>query len=131
MDGSVSGEGCVYCGRQLDDFGQCQHCDTYGTPHQQRDEKVLNVLDLVLAERRKQDKKWGQQNHDPALWYAILGEEFGEVGKEICEREAELGRGMDIIASHHADNLRTELIHLLAVGTAMLESLERNQDVRL
>ena len=131
MGGSVSGDNCQECGHQLDGFGQCMHCDTYGTPADQRADKTDQVFVLILAERERQFKKWGQQNHDPALWYAILGEEFGEVGKEICEREAELGRGMDIIASHHADNLRTELIHLLAVGTAMLESLERNQDVRL
>jgi len=127
----MSGEPCVYCGRPLDEFDQCLTCDTEGTPDQQRDEKVLNVLDLVLAERRKQDAKWGQQNHEPAMWYAILGEEFGEVGKAICERDAELRRGAEIVAEVLTENLRDELVQLAAVAVAFLESLERNQGVTL
>ena len=36
-------------------------------------------------ERLVQDRNHGEQNHDPLLWLSILGEEFGEVSKEIYE----------------------------------------------
>jgi len=108
--------------------------------------RMVYLLGAVAGERIKQDLKWGEQNHDPLEWYAILGEEFGEVGKELCENaayarklmhqltgdEVEDDRIVDAIDnSPHLPRLRTELIHLLAVGVAMLESLERNQGVSL
>jgi hypothetical protein len=131
MGGRVNGDDCIHCGSQLDGFDQCMSCDTYGTPADQRADTTEKVLVLIAAERVKQFNKWGEQNHSPALWYAILGEEFGEVGKEICEAEAEFSRGDDYSGRGHLLRLKTELVHLLAVGTAMLESLERNQGVPL
>lgn len=92
---------------------------------------MQKVLASIATERERQDKKWGQQDHDPLEWYAILGEEFGEIGKALCERAAELRSGYDIVASLKADQARDELIQLAAVAVAMLESLERNQDVAL
>ena len=106
-------------------------CDTYGTPADRRADKTDQVLTLILAERVRQFEKWGRQDHEPALWYAILGEEFGEVGKEICEAAAEFSREQQTAGWLHLCSLKTELVHLLAVGTAMLESLERNQGVEL
>lgn len=38
----MSGDTCRDCGRLLDAFGQCMHCDTYGTPAEQR-ERVLQA----------------------------------------------------------------------------------------
>ena len=142
----MSADDCRECGHQLDGFGHCMTCDTYGTPENQRADETDQVLVLILTERERQFKKWGVQNHSPAIWYAILGEEFGEVGKEICEHAAfteklldQAGHdshenrrlGNEIQASPHLPRLRTELVHLIAVGTAMLESLERNQGVPL
>jgi len=110
------------------------------------DGKLTGALNLISAERALQDVKWGQQNHNPMLWYAILGEEFGEVGKEICEHAAYAAR-LTEQASHdpeenrriarairnspHYPRLRDELVQLAAVAVAMLESLERNQGVTL
>jgi len=38
----------------------------------------------VVAERIRQDDKWGDQSHlPPAFWLAILMEEVGEVGEEV------------------------------------------------
>ena len=91
----MSGDDCRECGAQLDGFDTCYSCDTYGTPSDKRADKTDQVLVLVMTEREQQFKKWGEQNHEPALWYAILGEEFGEVGKEICEAAAEFSRGDD------------------------------------
>ena len=36
------------------------------------------TLREVWRERERQDDKWGPQHHDPTVWLAILGEEFGE-----------------------------------------------------
>ena len=35
----------------------------------------------ILAERDRQDDKWGMHNHSPEKWLSILGEEFGEACK--------------------------------------------------
>ena len=35
------------------------------------------VLLEVIKERKRQDKKWGIQNHSPLEWLPILAEEFG------------------------------------------------------
>jgi len=64
-------------------------------------------------ERDRQDEKWGEQNHVPLRWYAILGEEFGEVGKAINE--------------HDLRQCREELVQVAAVAIAFVESLDRNE----
>ena len=73
----------------------------------------LNIFQNIALERRRQDAKWGEQNHDAFLWLAILGEEFGETAKAAIE-----GRLAD---------MRTELIHVAAVAVAAIESLNRNE----
>ena len=40
------------------------------------------VLDVV-AERDRQDAKWGEQNHNPPVWLAILTEEVGELATAL------------------------------------------------
>ena len=36
----------------------------------------------IDAERRRQDKLWGVQDHDHFTWLAILTEEVGELGSQ-------------------------------------------------
>lgn len=97
------------------------------------------VIDDVIAERERQDAKWGEQNHHPDRWMAILGEEFGELCKEIVEFDSlsdvdsiglitgDVGRYYE----HHSnidnrlDNMRTEAIHVAAVATQFVECLDR------
>ena len=71
------------------------------------------ILQLILEERQKQDKKWGEQNHNIYKWLAILGEEVGEVNKAALE-------------DNYKDTIN-ELIQIGAVTVAMIESLERNR----
>jgi hypothetical protein len=73
----------------------------------------LNIFQNIALERRRQDAKWGVQNHDAYFWLAILGEEFGEAAKAAVE--------------DRAVDLRTELIHVAAVAVAAIESLNRNE----
>lgn len=105
------------------------------------------ALALVIGERYRQDEKWGEQHHELGIWYAILGEEFGEVGKEICEHDAwmrdhaarfgtpftspEETQRRAREGSPHLKRLQKELTHLVAVGVQMLEALERDENLPL
>jgi len=68
-------------------------------------ELMDRVFGMITNERDRQVSKWGKQEHSDLRWYAILGEEFGEIGKSLCE-------GVDPTE---------EIVHLLAVGVAWLE----------
>ena len=50
-----------------------------------------DVMDSVIAdvahERFRQENKWGPQHHSKERWFAILGEEVGEVANTILENE--------------------------------------------
>ena len=81
--------------------------------------KVPAVLDEILQERRNQEKKWGQQNWRCDLYYTILGEEVGEVGKAICE--------WIILKKGSVLDIRGELVQVAAVAVAMIECLDRNK----
>jgi len=63
----------------------------------------------IEKERVRQDEKWGEQNHSDLKMYAILGEEFGEVGKAILEDT----------------DLKNELIQVASVCMMWLEAIER------
>lgn len=44
-----------------------------------------NILLEIRAERERQDRKFGEQNHQPIEFMAILAEEIGEANKEIVD----------------------------------------------
>ncbi|MDI7190880.1 MazG-like family protein [Leptospira santarosai] len=75
----------------------------------------------MLKERERQDQKWGEQNHSPIEWCAILGEEVGEVNRTVLETHFEYD-GKDDYTEY-----RTELIQVAAVAIAMIESYDRNR----
>lgn len=42
------------------------------------------ILEAVLSERERQDKRWGDQTYNTDLqWISILTEEVGEVAKDV------------------------------------------------
>ena len=46
----------------------------------------MKVLEAVLAERERQDSKWGDQTaNSDEHWTVILTEELGEVAREVYE----------------------------------------------
>jgi len=69
------------------------------------------ILALIVAERRRQDEKWGEQNHAPVKWLAILLEEAGEAAKAALENEY----GLYV----------QELVQVAAVAVVAIESLCR------
>ena len=73
------------------------------------------ILEEVACERSRQDEMWGEQNHNPEYWLSVLGEEFGEVCKAICENPGK------VINPQY----RMELIHTAAVAVSMIECYDR------
>jgi NTP pyrophosphatase (non-canonical NTP hydrolase) len=78
------------------------------------------VLQEVLAERIRQDEKWGEQNGHDFEWVSIAGEEFGEVAQAANEANFTSG-SMRGDFSH----LREEWIQLAAVAVAAVEAIDR------
>lgn len=74
------------------------------------------LLDKVKEERERQDRLWGQQDHNVMVWLGILAEEFGEVAKEANEVH---------FRDRSPTDYRNELIQTAAVCIAAIESLDR------
>lgn len=77
---------------------------------------MVQALNLIYAERVRQNKKWGEQNHDDYRWLAILTEEVGELAQAILEGE---------FGGTHAGTAKAELVHVAAVAAQWLECMER------
>lgn len=94
----------------------------------------LNAIIIeVRRERFRQDKKWGEQNHNVVEWIAILGEEFGEAAKEAVDfhfanglpPKEEMTGEHKKIQYKRIQNYRKECIEVAAVAISMVESLDR------
>jgi len=81
---------------------------------------TVEVISEVLSERIRQDHKWGEQNHSPVEWLAILGEEYGEACRGALEAHFP---GYEITGDF--SNYRAELIQTAAVAIAAVECLDR------
>ena len=81
-----------------------------------------NIFIEIKEERQKQDIKWGEQNHKPIEWIAILTEEVGEASKSALEAHFQ----KCYWDAEKLKNYRSELIQVAAVAVAMIESLDRN-----
>ena len=82
----------------------------------------MSIWDDIQAERKRQDIKWGDQQHWLGDWMAILGEEFGEVCKEVLE--CQFGRE----PPDHISMLRIELIHVAAVAVQIIEKIDKAKE---
>lgn len=79
-----------------------------------------HILQSIRLERQRQDAKWGEQNHSPYGYLAILVEEVGELAEAILQTQFGGPHG-------GAENIYTEAIHVAAVAIAILECLQRNE----
>lgn len=77
---------------------------------------MVEAARLVLTERRRQDEKWGPQNHDDGRWALIFLEEIGEFAQAMLDRQED-----------HAD---VELKEATAVLLAWLECRLRRVPLR-
>lgn len=78
--------------------------------------KQKKILEEVLIERRRQENKWGQQDHDPSRWMIILMEEVGEASVHILESYS---------ATTVSGKYRAEMIQVIAVALAAVECFDR------
>ena len=77
----------------------------------------------VLAERERQDAKWGEQNHDFGTFLAILQEEVGEASRDWLKSRTPSDR--DVSREEHLVRLREELVQVAAVALQMVEAFDR------
>lgn len=77
----------------------------------------MTVIDDVLAERLRQDEKWGEQDNTPFEWLAVLAEEVGEVAQETLRNH---------FGGIALDAYRAEMIQVAAVAVAAVENLDRS-----
>lgn len=90
------------------------------------------VLTEIGEERKAQELKWGEQNHDLNYWWLILSEEIGEAAKELCDYRA---KDTEFENSNHDKKAllaraRKELIQSAAVIVNMVESMDRNEGAK-
>ena len=76
---------------------------------------MQEIFKEIREERKRQDKKFGEQHHSLPVWNLILGEERGEVERAILD--------------HDVEQARTELIEVAAVAVAMIQSIDRRFEV--
>lgn len=83
--------------------------------------RMLSPIAWVQEERRRQEAKWGEQNHGILRYLGILGEERGEVDKVI--EDVNYGKYASIDEYHR--ELAYELIQEAAVAVAIVEAIWR------
>lgn len=86
------------------------------------------VLNQIVGERRKQDAKWGQQNHAPVWWLSIATEELGEVAQAINKMEWESDAEEK---AKWLNCIKDEFVQLAAVCEAAIECLIRHNGTLL
>lgn len=83
----------------------------------------MTIFEEVQAEMDRQVDLFGEQNHLPVEWVAILGEEFGEVSKEALQDHFKKSYGYE----GSLDNYRVECIQVAAVAISMAKCYDRNK----
>ncbi len=78
------------------------------------------IIDEILAERERQDEKWGpDRTLHPLYWLAILTEEVGEAAKATIEPNPP--RSIDT-------EMRREVVQVAASAVAWLEAMDRAEE---
>ena len=87
---------------------------------------TIQIASDINGERRRQDEKWGEQNHPPAIWIAVITEEIGEAAEAVLQWEFSDEGDHD----ERLIRFREELVRVAAVAIAALESIDRQNAVR-
>lgn len=82
-----------------------------------------SVLTAVAAERARQDAKWGEQNHEPEVWLAILSEEVGELATAMLQHRFGAAAGVGGRAAFN--DVEKEAVQVAAVAVALVECMRR------
>ncbi|MGB0428949.1 MAG: hypothetical protein ACPGLV_00650 [Bacteroidia bacterium] len=94
-----------------------------------------SILEEIKQERVRQNQKFGEQNHKPIEWIAILSEEVGEAAKEALDHHFEYPEKTESgkqecnteLQAQRLKDYRKELIQVAAVAVQMIECLDRNR----
>lgn len=79
---------------------------------------MSDALNSVLEERRRQNAKWGEQNHDLCTWSAILSEENGEFAQAALETK---------FGGPNSGRCREEAVQCAAVALQIVEFIDRQE----
>ena len=85
----------------------------------------LRTISRVLAERDRQDREWGEQNHDNFTFVAVLAEEVGEVAQAALQANFE-NDGPE----RDDTDVAEELVQTAAVAVNFLGAIERRTTPR-
>jgi hypothetical protein len=110
--------------------------------------RTQDVLAEVAAERKRQNAKWGEQNHpdgtgpetywqlddderanDAARIYRVITQQRAERG-ELTWKDIWLEEIAEALAENDPAKLRAELVQAVAVGVAWIEKIDRHEQVR-
>lgn len=80
-----------------------------------------DVLADISDERERQDALFGQQNHHPAYWLALIGKQTGQLGQAVVNREWASLENRDRMTA----KVREEAVQVAAVAVAMIEAIDR------
>jgi NTP pyrophosphatase (non-canonical NTP hydrolase) len=78
---------------------------------------IYTVLAAIIAERKRQDEKWGVQFHTAVEWVSILAEEVGEAATEANE--------LHFAGTPRLAELRAEVVQVAAVAVAIVEWIDQ------
>ena len=85
------------------------------------------ILRNIIEERKRQDEKWGEQNHPLVMWGTIIGEEFGEMCECINKLEVPPISYDPSVVMYYTEALKKEAIQVAACCVALLEYIERDK----
>lgn len=94
---------------------------------------VVTVLQEILNERDRQDRKWGEQNHPNGT--GSHSRELADQARDECDDAFKAGQGTwrhvlleevyEAFAESDPRRLREELVQVAAVATAWVEAIDR------
>lgn len=96
------------------------------------------VLQEVLAERVRQDEKWGEQNHPDGTGISPEQQKLADQARAVCQQVFAEGRGdwahvlfeevREALAESSPASLRAELVQVAAVAVAWIEAIDRRTE---
>ena len=99
------------------DYGQKPVDEFFLIKTPEGDQELSQQVVDIMTERCVQNATWGEQNHTPIEWLAILTEEVGEVAKDTLS--IRFGKKPNLAG------YRKELVQVAAVALAAIECYDR------
>ena len=91
-----------------------------------RYEEIQDIINLIIDELKRQEDKWGIQDHHPEKWMNILMEEVGEASEAVLEAFPFKIQLKD--REYWLNRYYLELRQVAAVAISAMDCLDRNFD---